>query len=106
MRGELRIEGETVRVYGLAKTLVDPFKYRTKIGLDVCLKAPREAWRAPFHNEQDWPLRTCLPGGKCDASLARGLGWTSAADPRVRRAAQVGPSFPSSFRLIVLKGFA
>lgn len=40
------IEGETVRVYGVAKTIVDTFKYRNKIGLDVALEALGEAWRA------------------------------------------------------------
>ena len=41
-----RIEGHEVRVYGVAKTLADCFKYRNKIGLDVALEALREAWRA------------------------------------------------------------
>lgn len=41
-----RIEGETVRVYSVAKTIADVFKYRNKIGLDVALEALREAWRA------------------------------------------------------------
>jgi hypothetical protein len=41
-----RIEGETVRVYSVAKTIADTFKYRNKIGLDVALEALREAWRA------------------------------------------------------------
>lgn len=41
-----RIEGETVRVYGVAKTIADVFKYRNKIGLDVALEALREGWRA------------------------------------------------------------
>jgi predicted transcriptional regulator of viral defense system len=41
-----RIEGETVRVYNVAKTIADTFKYRNKIGLDVALEALREAWRA------------------------------------------------------------
>lgn len=41
-----RLEGQTVRVYGVAKTLADCFKYRNKIGLDVALEALREAWRA------------------------------------------------------------
>jgi predicted transcriptional regulator of viral defense system len=41
-----RIEGETVRVYTVAKTIADVFKYRNKIGLDVALEALREAWRA------------------------------------------------------------
>jgi predicted transcriptional regulator of viral defense system len=40
------IEGATVRVYNVAKTLADVFKYRNKIGLDVALEALREAWRA------------------------------------------------------------
>jgi predicted transcriptional regulator of viral defense system len=40
-----RIEGETVRVYGVAKTIADLFKYRNKVGLDVALEALREAWR-------------------------------------------------------------
>jgi predicted transcriptional regulator of viral defense system len=41
-----RIEGETVRVYSVAKTIADTFKYRNKIGLDVALEALREAWLA------------------------------------------------------------
>jgi predicted transcriptional regulator of viral defense system len=41
-----RAEGQTLRVYGVAKTLADCFKYRNKIGLDVALEALREAWRA------------------------------------------------------------
>lgn len=40
-----KIEGRTVRVYGVAKTLADCFKYRNKIGLDVALEALRDAWR-------------------------------------------------------------
>lgn len=39
------IEGVPVRVYGVAKTVTDCFKYRNKIGLDVALEALREAWR-------------------------------------------------------------
>jgi predicted transcriptional regulator of viral defense system len=41
-----RVEGQKLRVYGVAKTLADCFKYRNKIGLDVALEALREAWRA------------------------------------------------------------
>ena len=44
--GSHRVEGRTLRVYGVAKTLADCFKYRHKIGLDVVLEALREAWRA------------------------------------------------------------
>jgi len=40
-----RVEGRPVRVYGVAKTLADCFKYRHKIGLDVALEALREGWR-------------------------------------------------------------
>ena len=40
-----RIEGQVVKVYSVAKTLADLFKYRNKIGLEVALEALREAWR-------------------------------------------------------------
>lgn len=39
------IEGRPLRVYGVAKTVADCFKYRNKIGLDVTLEALREGWR-------------------------------------------------------------
>ena len=39
------IEGVDVRITSPAKTVVDCFKYRNKIGLDVALEALREAWR-------------------------------------------------------------
>ena len=39
------LEGQEVKVYNVAKTLADCFKYRNKIGLDVALEALREAWR-------------------------------------------------------------
>jgi predicted transcriptional regulator of viral defense system len=41
-----KIEGVEVRVYSLAKTIADCFKYRHKIGLDVALEALRESWQA------------------------------------------------------------
>lgn len=41
-----RVEGETIHVYAVAKTIADAFKYRNKIGLDVALEALREGWRA------------------------------------------------------------
>lgn len=41
-----RIEGEAVRIYNVAKTIADLFKYRNKVGLDVALEALRDAWRA------------------------------------------------------------
>lgn len=40
-----RIEGTTVRAYGVAKTLADLFKYRNKVGIDVAVEALRDAWR-------------------------------------------------------------
>ncbi|CAN5400397.1 type IV toxin-antitoxin system AbiEi family antitoxin domain-containing protein [soil metagenome] len=40
---EHKIGGEKIRVYGVAKTLADCFKFRNKIGLDICLEALREA---------------------------------------------------------------
>jgi predicted transcriptional regulator of viral defense system len=43
--GVHRMEGRRVRVYDVAKTLADCFKYRHKIGLDVALEALSDAWR-------------------------------------------------------------
>ena len=40
------IDGVSVAVFNPAKTVVDCFKYRNKIGLDVALEALRESWRA------------------------------------------------------------
>ncbi len=39
------IDGVVVRVTSPARTIVDCFKYRNKIGLDVALEALREGWR-------------------------------------------------------------
>lgn len=39
------VDGVTVRITCVAKTVADCFKYRNKIGLDVALEALREAWR-------------------------------------------------------------
>jgi predicted transcriptional regulator of viral defense system len=38
------IEGVMVKIFSPAKTVVDCFKYRNKIGLDVALEALREGW--------------------------------------------------------------
>ena len=40
------VDGVSVRVTNVAKTVADCFKYRNKIGLDVALEALREAWNA------------------------------------------------------------
>jgi predicted transcriptional regulator of viral defense system len=39
------IDGVTVQIYSPAKTIVDCFKFRNKVGLDVALEALREGWR-------------------------------------------------------------
>ncbi len=39
------IDGVELRVYSPAKTVVDCFKYRNKIGLDVAIEALRDTWR-------------------------------------------------------------
>lgn len=40
------VDGVPVRITSVVKTVVDCFKYRNKIGLDVALEALHEAWRA------------------------------------------------------------
>ncbi len=40
-----RIEGQTVRIYSVARTIADCFRFRNKVGLDVALEALMEAWR-------------------------------------------------------------
>jgi len=47
------VDGVTVRVTGIAKTVADCFKYRYKIGIDVVLEALREAWRAKRMTSDD-----------------------------------------------------
>ena len=39
------IEGVTVRIYSPAKTVADCFKYRNKIGLDICIEALKDCWK-------------------------------------------------------------
>jgi len=39
------IDNVPLRVYSVAKTVADCFKYRKKIGLDVALEALREGWK-------------------------------------------------------------
>ena len=41
-----RIDGVTVRVTNVARTVADCFKFRNKIGLDVAMEALQEAWRS------------------------------------------------------------
>ena len=49
------VDGVTIRVTGVAKTVADCFKYRNKIGLDVALEALREAWNVKrMTSDQIW----------------------------------------------------
>lgn len=40
------VEATQIRVYSMARTVVDLFSYRHKIGLDVALEALREGWKS------------------------------------------------------------
>lgn len=40
-----RISGQEVRVYSVAKTVADCFKYRNTVGTDVAIEALTDAWR-------------------------------------------------------------
>lgn len=52
---EHEVEGRRVRVYNPAKTLVDCFKFRNMVGLDVALEALRDGWRSRrFTMDQLW----------------------------------------------------
>lgn len=42
---EHRIEGQRVRIYSIARTVADCFRFRNKVGLDVALEALTDAWR-------------------------------------------------------------
>lgn len=43
---EHRIEGQVVKVYSVARTVADCFRFRNRVGLDVALEALSEAWRS------------------------------------------------------------
>ncbi|MCP5349287.1 MAG: AbiEi antitoxin N-terminal domain-containing protein [Gammaproteobacteria bacterium] len=43
---EHQIDGVTVRVTNVARTVADCFKFRNKVGLDVAMEALQDAWRA------------------------------------------------------------
>lgn len=50
-----RIGGEKIKVYCVAKTIADCFKFRNKIGLDVALEALREArGKSLFTTDELW----------------------------------------------------
>src|SRR5258708_4042017 len=49
-----RIEGVPVRIYGKAKTVVDCFKFRNKIGLDIAIEALRDYRRKGGKMDDVW----------------------------------------------------
>ena len=55
------IEGTAVRIYGIAKTIADLFKFRNRIGVDVAIEALRDAWqrRIVTIEEVDRYARVC-----------------------------------------------
>jgi predicted transcriptional regulator of viral defense system len=50
---EVDVAGTTVRVFCIAKTVADCFKFRNKIGIDVALEALQEAWQERRVNMDD-----------------------------------------------------
>ncbi len=56
-----RLESVDVRIYGIAKTIADVFKFRNKVGLDVAIEALRDAWqrRLVTIDELDHYARVC-----------------------------------------------
>jgi predicted transcriptional regulator of viral defense system len=49
------IDGVATQIYSLPKTIVDCFKCRNKIGLDVAVEALREGWRTrKFSMDELW----------------------------------------------------
>lgn len=47
------IDGMKLQVYSAAKTVVDCFKHRNKIGLDVALEALKDSWRTRKASAED-----------------------------------------------------
>jgi predicted transcriptional regulator of viral defense system len=39
------IEGQSIRMYNVAKTVADCFKFRNKIGIDIAIEALKDAWQ-------------------------------------------------------------
>lgn len=53
------VDGVSVRVTSVARTVADCFKFRNKIGLDVALEALQEAWRTKRVNMDElWRYAT------------------------------------------------
>lgn len=49
----ITIDGAPVRIFNPSKTIADCFKYRNKIGMDVCLEALHEGWRRRLFKMDD-----------------------------------------------------
>ena len=47
------VEGTRLRVCSVARTVVDLFRYRNKIGIDVALEALKDGWRERRFNLQE-----------------------------------------------------
>jgi len=50
---EHQVEGVKVKVYNIAKTIADCFKYRNKVGLDVAIEALRDVRRNKLATNDD-----------------------------------------------------
>lgn len=58
---EHEIEGVSVRVFSVAKTIADCFKFRSRVGIDVATEALRDGWRRrAFEMDDLWrEAETC-----------------------------------------------
>jgi predicted transcriptional regulator of viral defense system len=51
----IKVDGVTVPVFTAARTVVDAFRFRNKIGLDVAIEALRDGWsRRKFTMDDLW----------------------------------------------------
>ncbi|MCW5657125.1 MAG: type IV toxin-antitoxin system AbiEi family antitoxin domain-containing protein [Burkholderiaceae bacterium] len=51
----IKVDGVTVPVFSAAKTVVDAFRFRNKIGLDVAIEALRDGWsKRKFTMDELW----------------------------------------------------
>ena len=48
-----RVEGVPVKIYSVARTVADCFRFRNTVGLDVALEALTEAWRSKRLNLEE-----------------------------------------------------
>jgi hypothetical protein len=51
----IKVDGVTVPVFSAAKTVVDAFRFRNKIGVDVAIEALRDGWsKRRFKMDELW----------------------------------------------------